>query len=275
MNRCLLLIVALLLTSCQKQQMTTSTRTNYPDTTKYTKHIVQKGKWPNKNVQSTDKDGPPPGPTPSRYTKVVPVKESISRYGNPGAYKVNGHTYEVLTTAKGYKERGLASWYGTKFHSKRTSSGKNYNLYDMTAAHRTLPLPTYVKVTNLKNGRNVIVKVIDRGPFHHGRIIDLSYGAAAKLGFLPTGTTSVEVEALSTHDHVARYYIQAGAFSTVKLAEDLRRKIKRITTSPVAIEKYQHYFVVKMGPFANKRMSDTTRAILSSKGITGAFSMLQ
>ncbi len=274
MIRCLFLVAALLLASCQKQDMTSSTTTNHHSRSKPSPHTIQKGHR-SPNIKVTDQDGPPPGPPPSRFGRVVPTKESMSRYGNPGAYKVNGRTYEVMTTAKGYKERGLASWYGTKFHSKRTSSGKSYDLYGMTAAHKTLPLPTYVKVTNLNNGRSIVVKVIDRGPFHEGRIIDLSYSAAAKLGYLPTGTAPVEVEAINTgHHHEAHYYIQAGAFSTMKLADELRGKIKKITTSPITIERYKQFYVVKMGPFANKRASDTMRAILTNKGVKDAFTML-
>ena len=122
--------------------------------------------------------------------------EPLSRYGNPESYVVYGKTYHTLSSSKGYKERGAASWYGTKFHGKRTSSGEPYDLYAMTAAHKTLPLPTYVEVTNLKNGRTVIVKVNDRGPFHDDRLIDLSYAAAAKLDILPYGTGEVEVRAI-------------------------------------------------------------------------------
>jgi rare lipoprotein A len=274
MMKCLLLILAVLLTSCQKEQMTSTSHSSAHSKTNASKSI-HRGRYGHDKVNSTQDDGPPPGPPPSRFKKVVPAKESMSRYGNPGAYKVNGKTYEVLTTSRGYKARGLASWYGTKFHSKRTSSGESYDLYDMTAAHRTLPLPTYVKVTNLKNGRHVVVKVIDRGPFHKDRIIDLSYSAAAKLGFLPNGTAPVEIEAINTQHHVAHYYIQAGAFSTMKLAQELHGKIKKITTTPVYIEKYKKFFVVRVGPFANKRMSDTLRSILANKGIKGAFSTLQ
>jgi rare lipoprotein A len=119
-----------------------------------------------------------------------------SKYGNPASYEVYGQTYEVLATARGYSERGKASWYGEDFHGKRTSSGEPYNMHAMTAAHRTLPLPTYVRVTNLKNRREVIVRVNDRGPFHDNRIIDLSFAAATELGITGTGTADVEVTAI-------------------------------------------------------------------------------
>ena len=127
---------------------------------------------------------------------ATPKAEPRSRYGNPKAYEVMGERYFVLNSAEGYKERGRASWYGTKFHGRRTSSGEPYDMYQMTAAHKTLPLPTYVRVTRKSNGRSVVVRVNDRGPFHTGRIIDLSYAAAARLDLLKEGSAEVVVEAL-------------------------------------------------------------------------------
>lgn len=126
---------------------------------------------------------------------------SMQRYAQhdhtlPRNYRVHGQTYHVLNTAYGYHARGLASWYGRSFQSKRTSSGERYNMYALTAAHRTLPLHTYLHVKNLNNGRSIIVKINDRGPFHSNRIIDLSYGAALKLGLFPKGTALVEVKAV-------------------------------------------------------------------------------
>ena len=152
---------------------------------------------------------PPSGPSPDGYPDsgsvpqaahampdAVPVAEPRSRYGNPKTYEVMGERYFVLNSAAGYKEQGRASWYGTKFHGRRTSSGEPYDMYQMTAAHKTLPLPTYVRVTRKSNGRSVIVRVNDRGPFHTGRIIDLSYAAAARLDLLKEGSAEVVVEAL-------------------------------------------------------------------------------
>jgi len=127
---------------------------------------------------------------------AVPVEEPRSRYGNPESYEVRGVTYHVLETSEGYEAEGTASWYGEEFQGRRTSSGEPYDMYAMTAAHRTLPIPTYVEVTNLENGRTVVVRVNDRGPFHEGRIIDLSYAAAQKLGLVGPGTARVRVRAL-------------------------------------------------------------------------------
>ena len=127
---------------------------------------------------------------------AVPKPELKSRYGNPETYEIDGVTYRVLETSEGYREQGVASWYGGFFHGRRTSSGDVYDMYQMTAAHTTLPLPTYVKVTNIENGRTVVLRVNDRGPFVGGRIIDLSYVAARKLGIVEKGTALVDVEAL-------------------------------------------------------------------------------
>ena len=147
-----------------------------------------------------DQDGfPDAGAVPQDIHAVpdaTPVAEPRSRYGNPKEYEVLGERYFVLNSAEGYKEGGRASWYGTKFQGRRTSSGEPYDMFAMTAAHKTLPLPTYVRVTRKSNGRSVVVKVNDRGPFHTGRIIDLSYAAAAKLDLLKDGSAEVEVETI-------------------------------------------------------------------------------
>ena len=127
---------------------------------------------------------------------AIPKEEPVSKYGNPKSYKVMGETYKVKDTSKGYSEVGIASWYGKDFHGKRTSSGTPYNMHDYSAAHKTLPIPTYVKVTNLENGKSINVRVDDRGPFSKGRIIDLSYQAAKDLGVIAKGTAKVKVEAL-------------------------------------------------------------------------------
>ena len=131
-----------------------------------------------------------------KIKNATPKVEPRSRGGNFTPYTVLGKTYRVMESSKGYKERGGASWYGTKFHGRLTSNGERYNMYEMTAAHKSLPIPTYVTVKNLDNGREIIVRVNDRGPFHEGRIIDLSYAAASKIGMLKKGTARVEVEAI-------------------------------------------------------------------------------
>lgn len=179
----------------------------------------------------------------SKIPDAVPRVEPKSRGGNKSRYEVFGKTYYVLPSSKGYKERGIASWYGKKFHGHKTSNGETYDMFAMTAAHKSLPLPTYVQVTNLKNGKKIVVRVNDRGPFHEGRIIDLSFVAAKKLGMLGGGVTRVEVEAIdprtwnsSTRGVLAaaattsdssgkKRYLQVGAFSLLSSAEQATREL--------------------------------------------------
>ena len=169
-----------------------------------------------------------------KYIDYSDIKrEPYSRTGN-NVYTVFGVTYFPLSSSVGYREKGIASWYGKKFHGRRTSSGETYNMYAMTAAHKTLPLPTYVEVTNLKNNRKVIVKVNDRGPFVDGRIIDLSYTAAKELDLIGPGTGSVLVEAItpwiSTSTSLSKvdynYLISTGVFSSRDNADRLTYKLK-------------------------------------------------
>ena len=150
-------------------------------------------------------DRPPPVPVDvSNIPEPTPRREPRARWGNRETYTVLGRTYRVMASAEGYVERGVASWYGYKFHGRHTSSRERYDMCAFTAAHRTLPLPTYVRVTNLENGRSVVVRVNDRGPFHDGRIIDLSYAAATRLDMKRAGTARVEVRALmGPYDAVA------------------------------------------------------------------------
>ncbi|WP_233260180.1 septal ring lytic transglycosylase RlpA family protein [Luteibacter sp. OK325] len=135
-------------------------------------------------------------PDVSKLPEPVPKVEPRALYGNKSPYSVLGQTYNVLPTPRGYVERGIASFYGNKFHGYKTSSLEEYDMYQFSAAHKTLPLPSYARVTNLENGKSVIVRINDRGPFHENRIIDLSFAAAVKLGVWPKGTGLVEVRAI-------------------------------------------------------------------------------
>ncbi len=203
----------------------------------------------------------------AKVKPVTPKPEPKSRYGNPASYEQSGQTYYVLASAKGYKQKGVASWYGTKFHGRRTSSGEPYDMFKMTAAHKTLPLPTYVKVTNLNNGKQIIVKVNDRGPFAKGRIIDLSYAAAHKLGMAQQGTANVEVEAInfSSQQRVVntssnaigepknkKRFVQVGAYSNHKTAQKLAKVLDREVKLPVKIthikRKGKTLYRVRIGP---------------------------
>ena len=169
------------------------------------------------------------------------VKNTAERYTQ------FGETYHVMKSSEGYREIGVASWYGKKFHGRLTANGETYDMYGLTAAHKTLPLPTWVKVTNLDNGRKVILKVNDRGPFHDNRLIDLSWKAALELGFADVGTAPVVVEALSGESEArltsaawtaskpasissteATYYLQLGAFSQLRSAELLQERVNSL-----------------------------------------------
>src|SRR5579863_7142204 len=174
---------------------------------------------------------PPPPADVAAVPDAVPRAEPRAAHGNPPFYDAMGHRYFVLSSSDGYDERGVASWYGPTFHGGSTSSGEPYDMYGMTAAHKTLPLPTYARVTNLRNGKSVVVRINDRGPFVANRLIDLSYTAAAKLDMLREGTTLVEVHALTpgAPDELTRsaaapppaLYIQAGAFADADNAQRL------------------------------------------------------
>jgi rare lipoprotein A len=165
---------------------------------------------------------------------ATPKWEKKSRYGNPESYEVFGIKYYVKDSNKDFTQSGLASWYGTKFHGRRTSSGEPYDMYAMTAAHKTLPLPSYVEVTNLDNQKRVVVRVNDRGPFHEGRIIDLSYTAAWKLDVIKKGTAPVSIRVITPGEESSREqssdaangrYIQLGLFSSHANAATQQQKI--------------------------------------------------
>ncbi len=196
---------------------------------------------------------------PATIKDAVPREDLVTRAGNKNPYTVLGNTYHLLPTSKGYKEEGIASWYGTKFHGRPTANGEPYSLYGMTAAHRTLPIPVYVKVTNVANRRTAIVRVNDRGPFHSGRIIDLSYAAAVKLGYAEQGTAKVLVEVIDpkTHDAAVAdsetaqsYILQVGAFKSLQSAAKLRAELILGTSQPVNIKASEPagFYRVQLGP---------------------------
>ena len=233
-------------------------------------------------------DYPPPKPRDiSGISDAVPRAEPYSRYGNPESYVVFGKRYYTMPDGNGYKEQGIASWYGSKFHGQRTSSGETYDLYKMTAAHRSLPLPTYARVTNLRNGRSIIVKINDRGPFHNNRIIDLSYVAAAKLGILEYGTGLVEVEAINPSapqpaatrvagkpaiSRDAPMYLQVGAFSQRDNADRLRSRLQTANIGSIQIVEGNGsagpLYRVRIGPLASVDEADRIANTLVSPGIS-------
>lgn len=214
------------------------------------------------------RDHAPDGrPDLSRIPEPKPRPEPLSRYGNRPLYRVLGQEYRVLTDTRGYRERGIASWYGAKFHGRATSSMEPYDMCAFSAAHKTLPLPSYARVTHLGNGRSVIVRVNDRGPFHEGRVVDLSYVAALKLGVYETGTARVEVEAIavgapsSLPDATAEVsvYLQLGAFGERGNADALQRRVQA-AGEPVrlveSVERGQRLYRVHAGPFAGAAVEE-------------------
>ncbi|HRP35629.1 MAG TPA: septal ring lytic transglycosylase RlpA family protein [Gammaproteobacteria bacterium] len=219
---------------------------------------------------AVDVDGAPARPPDvTRIPDPVPRAEPRSARGNPPFYEVMGRRYYVMKEAAGYRERGIASWYGTKFHGRTTSSGEPYDMYAMTAAHKTLPLPSYVRVTHRGNGRSIIVRVNDRGPFVGDRIIDLSYAAAVRLGMHNEGTALVDVEliepdgpppvvaSVSPEMPPARaetVWLQVGAFSDERNAARLRERLagKGINDVVLSTEQRQRHPVyrVRIGPLS-------------------------
>jgi rare lipoprotein A len=209
------------------------------------------------------KDGPPR--TGSFFPRElppdpVPRQESRSRYGNGPIYEVFGQSYEVMDSNYGYKERGVASWYGKKFHGRMTSNQERYDMYGMTAAHKSLPLPTYVRVENLRNHKSIIVRVNDRGPFVDNRIIDLSYSAAKKLDMITTGTSLVEVTAISFDEPPRR--------PTIVNAPVTKELEKTASSSPVSSEST---IFVQVGAFGDAENARRRFALLRSGGIGDAF----
>jgi peptidoglycan lytic transglycosylase len=240
------------------------------------------GASPPPHVEST------PDPTP----KAEPLHKSAN---NP--YTVFGRQYVPAKSLRPYKERGVASWYGRRFHGQLTSSGERYDMYKMTAAHTTLPIPSYARVTNLKNGRSVIVRINDRGPFHSGRIIDLSYAAAAKLGYVSAGSATVEVEAILPGDtsraaepvalaagapaavtpeasapaadsipasaDAKGVFLQLGAFSARDNADALRTRLERELAwldRAIDVMPIDGLFRVRVGPYRDRGEADGAAA---------------
>ena len=191
----------------------------------------------------------------SAVPEIIPVPITRTRAGNRSPYTVLGKSYTVMPTEEGYSERGVASWYGEKFHGHKTSNGEVFDMYVASAAHKSLPIPSFLKVTNLDNNRSIVVRVNDRGPFHGDRLVDLSYAAAVKLGYADRGTARVQLDsiianadvgrsgsAVAQSDRVqvggkvgARKYLQVGAFSRRSAAEAVSQELRNLTDRPVFI----------------------------------------
>lgn len=233
-------------------------------------------------AQDWDVDGPPDYIPPGleHLPDPVPRLEPKSARGNPASYTVFGRTYQTWDSAEGYYATGLASWYGRKFHGRSTSSGEPYDMLQLTAAHRSLPIPTYVRVTNLENGRSTLVRVNDRGPFHNDRIIDLSFAAAYKLGFADRGTARVRIESWAPPDgpgvraradqQIAdlplerRYILQAGAFRNLAAADTLKDTLTRLTGERAYVVKVDNedLYRVRLGPVTGQPEAERLRALI-------------
>jgi rare lipoprotein A len=215
----------------------------------------------------------------SQIREVIPVPLNRTMAGNRSPYTVNGRSYRVMQTEVGFQQTGLASWYGEKFHGHQTSNGEVFDMYQVSAAHTGLPIPSFVRVTNLENQRSIVVRVNDRGPFHNDRVIDLSYAAAYKLGFANQGTALVHIEAIVPSQNVilaantasnpattvtasataaaGDRYLQAGAFSDLRAAQRLSDRLRDLTSRPVfirsiqAADTSQQLHRVRVGPISD------------------------
>ena len=204
-------------------------------------------------------------PTASELKDAVPRAEPKSRGGNKSRYTVRGKSYQVIDSAVGFKQTGIASWYGNKFHGHLTSNGEIYDMYAMSAAHKNLPLPTYLQVTNLSNNKSVVVRVNDRGPFHENRIIDLSYSAAYKIGMLKTGTAKVSIEAITDFDSFnLRKAIGKSGLQSVAVATPLAKpeEITPIPTNQTSDRSEQTF--IQVFATSSKEVAENTASALSN-----------
>lgn len=243
-------------------------------------------------------DGPPNVPFDvDALVEPVPRDEPLARYGNHSPYEVFGKRYRVLSRSAGYVERGTASWYGTKFHGRLTSTREPYDMYQFSAAHKTLPLPSYARVTRLDTGKSVVVRINDRGPFVGDRVIDLSYAAAVKLGIHMTGTAPVEVRVLHAGDDATanmpkppapdrpqvvssagQSYLQVGAFSSRGNAFAMRRRLQAAGFDSVRVysarSAHGKVYRVRIGPLLSSAQAQSLRARLRDRGF-GEANLLQ
>jgi rare lipoprotein A len=226
----------------------------------------------------------------SEVRDVVPTAINRTMAGNRSPYEVLGKRYRVMSSEEGYFERGVASWYGEKFHGHKTSNGEIFDMYEVSAAHKSLPIPSFLKVTNLDNNRSIVVRVNDRGPFHGDRIIDLSYAAAVKLGYADRGTARVELEAIVVKGDaprerieqpqlarvgggkIANQYLQVGAYSMRGSAQEVAKQLQGLTRQPVRIEEVrssqgQTLHRVRIGPLSDLTEVDMLKARVASANL--------
>ncbi len=237
----------------------------------------------------------------STIPEVIPEPLQRTLAGNRSPYTVLGKTYHVLPTEEGYSERGVASWYGEKFHGHKTSNGEVFDMYLASAAHKSLPIPSFLRVTNLDNNRSIIVRVNDRGPFHGERLIDLSYAAALKLDYADRGTARVQLEAIVPNgiysdklqsSEIAsnnivlasagggERYLQVGAFAEMAAAQDVSNRLREITGYPVFIRSVQSgasgmLHRVRVGPFSDPRDIEQTSARVVAANLVSPYTVTE
>ena len=231
--------------------------------------------------------------------KIIPhnvtTTDAVAKYesyapANMRPYTIRGIRYQPLKTGKGFSDKGQASWYGQKFHGHSTANGEIYDMYEMTAAHKTLPLPSFIRVTNLKNDKQVVVRVNDRGPFHSGRVIDLSYAAALKLGVLKTGVTDVQLDVIhvdqagkvtvgrfptiSNKDlniNNQQFYIQVAALQNKTQIDKLASGLKILYQRPIKTRFEHGFYKLHLGPIKNEHETDNLLNELKSNDYPGAY----
>lgn len=224
---------------------------------------------------------PSSAPDVTKVENAHPKYEAYSRGGNKKNYTVLGKSYQVMDTGKGYRSSGTASWYGSKFHGHLTSNGETYDMYSMSAAHKSLPLPSYVKVTNLANNKEVIVRVNDRGPFHGDRIIDLSYAAAHKLDMLKIGTARVAIEviyienpesiALAELKDTRLHYIQVLASSDKSKVDDLAKTLESKYQVKTRLQTSNNLYKLQLGPIGRQQLATKLNLELKSNGFPQSY----
>ena len=266
MKKWILIVPALILAGCSQQPQKDWDKADEYQRTRYSQDKDSMPTHGDKGVETAD---------------AIPRHEPKTRAGNITPYKVFGKTYHVLPTEKGYKATGEASWYGMKFHGHKTSNGEVYDVNKMSAAHKTLPLPSYVKVTNLENGKSCVVRVNDRGPFKDSRLIDLSYAAAKKLDYINSGTARVKVEAItpkgmavSAPTYIAnntkpsafkakdKVFLQVGAYKDEQIAQKQYQYLAKAIDAPLILKRsIDSYFRLFVGPIAHKKTDAITEAL--------------
>ncbi len=233
----------------------------------------------------SDDRAPKDAPDVTKVEDAHPKYEPYSKGGNPKSYTVLGKSYQVMPSGKGFSQSGVASWYGAKFHGHLTSNGETYDMYSMSAAHKTLPLPSYVKVTNIANNKSVIVRVNDRGPFHGNRIIDLSYAAAHKLDMLKTGTANVNIEVIHIENpesivlaelqETHLYYVQVVASSDKNRINQLAAQLATQYEVDTRIQQTGELYKLQLGPLGGQQLADKLHQQLQQNGYPNSYRIME